>query len=146
MDRGWKGKVAVTLLLLQPASAAVLRTKVRGPSPRPQRESKLNLLLFGTPKVKEDFLLILHSSSETRLQLLIRLYLQFKKNRRKLLSQPKNFFGFFHKMLRNLKAIPILRKGNTIPSQSKPYPHSQECGPTLWSQYKLNNISLHLRK
>ena len=38
MDRGWKGKVAVTLLLLQPASAAVLRTKVWGPSPRPQIE------------------------------------------------------------------------------------------------------------
>ena len=94
MDRGWKGKVAVTLLLLQPASAAVLRTKVWGPSPRPQRESKLNLLLFGTPKVKEDFLLIFHSSSETGLQLLIRLYLQFKKNRRKLLSQPKISLGF----------------------------------------------------
>lgn len=138
MDRGWKGEVVVTLLLLQPASAAVLRTKVWVPSPRPQRESKLNLLLSGTPKVKEDFLLILHSSSEMRLQLLIRLYLQFKKNRRKLLSWPKNFFGFFHNMLWNLKAIPTLRKGNTIPSQSKLYSHSQECGPTLWSQHKLS--------
>lgn len=124
MDRGWEGEVAVTLLLLQPASAAVLRTKVWGPSPRPQRESKLNLLLSGTPKVKEDFLLILQSSSETSLQLLIRLYLQFKKNRRKLFSRPKHFFGFFHNMLQNLKAIPILRKGNTIPSESKLYPHS----------------------
>ena len=138
MDRGWKREVAVTLLFLQPASAAVLRTKVWGPSPRPQRESKLNLLLSGTPKVKEDFLLILHSSSEMSLQLLIRLYLQFKKNRRKLLSRPKNFFGFFHNMLQNLKAIPILRKGNTIPSQSKLYHHSQKFGPTLWSQHKLS--------
>lgn len=128
MDRGWKGEVAITLLLLQPASAAVLRTKIWGPSPRPQRESKLNLLLPGTPKVKEDFLLILHSSSETRLQLLIRLYLQFK-NRRELLSQPKNFFGFFHKMLWNLKAIPILRQYHSFPEQALPslmrmWPHS----------------------
>lgn len=128
MDRGWKGEVAITLLLLQPASSAVLRTKVWGPSPRPQRESKLNLLLPGTPKVKEDFLLILHSSSETRLQLLIRLYLQFK-NRRELLSQPKNFFGFFHKMLWNLKAIPILRQYHSFPEQALPsltrmWPHS----------------------
>ena len=118
MDRGWKGEVAITLLLLQPASSAVLRTKVWGPSPRPQRESKL----------KEDFLLILHSSSETRLQLLIRLYLQFK-NRRELLSQPKNFFGFFHKMLWNLKAIPILRQYHSFPEQALPsltrmWPHS----------------------
>lgn len=94
MDRGWKGEVAVTLLFLQPASAAVLRTKVWGPSPRPQRESKLNLLLSGTPKVKEDFLLILHSSSEMSLQLLIRL-LTVQEEQKETFESAKKFLWVF---------------------------------------------------
>ena len=32
----------------------------------------------------------------------------------------------------------VIDRDNTFPSQSKPYPHSQECGPTLWYQHEVN--------
>lgn len=48
------------------------------------------------------------------------------------LSRPSSLFPV------DLLFARAIDRDNTFPSQSKPYPHSQQCGPTLWYQHEVN--------